>query len=415
MNKDELIFDLGARDLMNVTEGEFELLLERDRLLTEKNIVDKVGGIGSLKSEKYQDSLDVIDDMLDIIDEDKKRRLAGIRGLEVDDELESIIDDLESGQYDIAKEIHGIGGIAGKKKRKAKKAARKAKRKKRKAAKKDIKKTLKGKEKRQAMKKVRKELGTKAGKFLRKAAKVAKKTYTGMWKLATWPARLALKGILEVSLPKAAPSFLYLFIPEKDVSKMPATVQKKRKKQIFLSNFFVKWIGLKRKHFMKLISNGIKKHYGKSPEKLLKDRYQGISGIGVLPLALIPPLIAIVTKLMKVFKKGKKIKDDIEKVTGKGSLKEFGKLAIPDIDEDFKSGDGKDFYDTRLTPTEEEFDTTLAPLAPGEGEREFDTTLAPATEELAYRELKKAVPGGCMVLLTFLIIIIPVLVKFLFF
>jgi len=386
--KDKLKFDLGDRDLLNITEGEFELLLERDRLLTEKNIIDKISGIGSLKSEKYQDSLDVINDMLDVISEHKIGQLT-----DVEDELDLIVDDLEIGLYDNADIIHGIGSIAGKKERKARKVKRKSRRKEKKA----IKKQYKGKEKREKMKTYRKEHGTKAGKFLRKAAKVAKKAYTGMWKLATLPMRLALKGILEVSLPKAAPSFLYLFISEKDVSKMPITVQKKRKKQLFLSNFFVKWIGLKRKHFMKLIANGIKKHYGKSPEKLLKDRYQGISGIGVLPLALIPPLIAIVTKLMKVFKKGKKIKDDIEKVTGKGSLKEFGKLAIPDIDEDFKSANGKDFFDTTLTPEEETFDTTLGP------ERERDREL-----------MKRAGAGpGCMVLL-FLIIIIPVLVKFLF-
>jgi len=387
--KDELKFDLGARDLMNITEGEFELLLERDRLLTEKNIVDKINGIGSLKSEKYQDSLDVIDDMLDVIDEDKKRRLAGIRGLEVEDELESIVDDLETGLYDISGIIYGIGGIAGKKERKARKAKRKA-----------IRKQYKGKEKRTKMKAYRAEQGTKAGKFLRKAAKVAKKTYTGMWKLATLPARLALKGILEVSLPKAAPSFLYLFIPEKDVSKMPAIVQKKRKKQVLISDFFIKYIGLKREHFMKLISNSIKKHYGKSPESLLKKRYEGISGKsntqGALKFKVISTIVKIFNKLINVFKGGKRIKGDVEKVTGKLSLEDFAKLAAPDLDLDYKSANGKDFFDTKLTPEEEVFDTTLGPA------RDRD------------RELIKRAGVGCMVLLTFLIIIVPVLVKFLF-
>jgi len=388
--KDELKFDLGDRDLSNVTEGEFELLLERDRLITEKNIINKITGIGSLKSEKYQDSLDVIDDMLDVIDEDKKRRLAGIRGLEVEDELESIIDDLETGQYDIAVEIHGIGGIAGKKERKARKAKRKA-----------IRKQYKGKEKRTKMKAYRAEQGTKAGKFLRKASKVAKKAYTGLWKLATLPARLALKGILEVSLPKAAPSFLYLFIDEKDVSKMPLAVQRKRKKQVLLSDFFIKHIGLKRQHFMKLISNGIKKHYGKSPEKLLANRYTGISGKsntqGALKFKVISTMVKIVNKLINVFKGGKRIKEDVEKVTGKLSLEDFSKLAVPDIDSDFADATGKDFFDTRLTPQEQLFDTTLGPTR--DSNREL---------------MKRAGAGpGCMVLL-FLIIIIPVLVKFLF-
>jgi len=385
MRIDELKFDLGDRDLSNVTEGEFELLLERDRLLTEKNITDKISGIGSLKSEKYQDSLDVIDDMLDVIDEDKKRRLAGIRGLEVEDELESVIYDLETGQYDIAEEIHGIGGIAGKKERKARKAKRKA-----------IRKQYKGKEKRTKMKAYRAEHGTKAGKFLRKAAKVAKKGYTSMWKLATLPMRLVLKGILEVSLPKAAPSFLYLFIPEKDVSKMPAIVQKKRKKQVLLSDFFIKYIGLKREHFMKLISNGIKKCYGKSPESLLKKRYEGISGKGALKFKVISTIVKIVNKLINVFKGGKRIKGDVEKVTGKLSLEDFSKLAIPDIDSDFATN-GKDFFDTRLTPQEQLFDTTLGP------ERERD------------RELMKRAGAspGCMLLFA-LIIIVPVLVKLLF-
>ena len=355
MRKDELNFDLGDRDLIDITEGEFELLLERDRLLTEKSILDKIHGIGSLKSEKYQDSIDVIDDFLDVIDEHKIGQLP-----DVEDELELIVDDMETGLYDIADEIVGIGSIAG---RKSRRKARKAKRKARRKAKKTIRKEYKGKEKRTKMKAYRKEHGTKAGKFLRKVAKVAKKGYTGLWKLATLPMRLILKGILEVSLPKAAPSFLYLFIPEKDVSSMPAIVQRKRKKQVFLSNFFVKWIGLKRKHFMKLISNGIKKHYSKSPEQLLKEKYEGISGIGILPLAAIPAILTIVNKLMKVFKKGKKIKGDIEKVTGrKVSFKKFAKLFAPDVDSDFEK-----HFDTELTPGEREFDTTYTPGTPGPG------------------------------------------------
>jgi len=388
MNKDELKFDLGDRDLLNITEGEFELLLERDRLITEKNIVDKISGIGSLKSEKYQDSLDVINDMLDVISAHKIGQLA-----DVEDELDLIVDDLETGLYDIASIIHGIGSIAGKKERKARKAKRKAGRKEKKA----IKKQYKGKEKREKLKEYREEHGTKAGKFLRKTAKVAKKAYTGMWKLATLPMRLILKGILEVSLPKAAPSFLYLFIPEKDVSKMPATVQKKRKKQVFLSNFIIKWIGLKHKHFMKLIANGIKKHYSKSPEELLKQRYKGISGIGVIPIAAVIALIGAVTSLIKVFKgKKKEIEGDVKEFTGKLGLKDFAKLAAPDLDFDYKSGDGEDFFDTRLTPQEQLFDTTLGPARNNN------------------RELMKRAGTGCMVLLTFLIIIVPVLIKFLF-
>jgi len=394
MRNDELIFDLGDRDLKDITEGEFELLLERDRLITEKNITDKISGIGSLRSEKYQDSIDVIDDMLDVISESKIGQLT-----DIEDELELIIDDLETGQYDIAEKIHGIGGIAGKKERKARKAKRKARRK----AKKAIRKEYKGKEKRTKMKEYRAAHGTKAGKFLRKAAKVAKKAYVGLWKIATLPARLALKGILELSLPKAAPAFLYLFIQEKDVSKMPDTVQRKRKKQVFLSNFFVKWIGLKRKHFMKLISNGIKKHYKKSPEKLLKERYAGISGIGLIPLAVIPPIIAIVSKLIKIFKKGKKIKGDIEKVTGKGSLKSFVKLALPDLDSDYKAADEKDFFDTRLTPEEEEF------------KEEFDTTLGPERDR--ERELlKRAGTGpGCMVTIVLIATTLSIFIKILLF
>jgi len=272
-NQGKILFNLENKPVDKLTEGELDLLIARDRLITEKRLVENMTGIGSLKAEKYQDSLDVINDVIEAVEEYQSGKIPDIEA-----EIGMIIEDAENGDYALAREIVGIGDIFGRKaKRKEKRKARKVKRR---AAKKEIKKTLKGKEKRKALRTVRKELGTKTGKFLRKVGKTVKKGYKTMWKVATLPQRLAVKGILELYLPKAAPHFLYLFIKDEDVSRMPQAVQKKRKKQAKIADFIVKAIGMKRRHFMGIVRNGIMKRYGKSPEAVIKDQMAGkFSGI----------------------------------------------------------------------------------------------------------------------------------------
>jgi hypothetical protein len=124
---------------------------------------------------------------------------------------------------------------------------------------------------------------TKAGKFFEKLAKGVKNGIKAVTKVVTAPARLVFKGILEVSLPKAAPGFLYLFISDpKLLAKLPAKVKAKRAKQEKIADFIVNKIGMQRNHFMGILRNGIMKKYKKSPETVIAETFKGISGIGII-------------------------------------------------------------------------------------------------------------------------------------
>jgi hypothetical protein len=102
----------------------------------------------------------------------------------------------------------------------------------------------------------------------------------------TAPARLAVKGILEISIPKAAPFFLYLFVTDKaEIEKLPSKVKSKREKASKIADFIVNAIGMKRDHLMGIIRNGIEKKYGKAPERVIELQKTGqISGIGFIDL-----------------------------------------------------------------------------------------------------------------------------------
>ncbi len=146
---------------------------------------------------------------------------------------------------------------------------------------------------------------TKAGKFMEKIVNTAKKGAKAVVKVATAPARLLVKGILEVSLPKASPAFLYLFINDpKLLAKLPEKVKRKRAKQEKIASFIVDKIGMKRNHFMGILRNGIMKKYKKSPEKVIAETFKGIAGIGVLP-ALIPLAITAINFIIKKLGGGK--------------------------------------------------------------------------------------------------------------
>jgi len=138
------------------------------------------------------------------------------------------------------------------------------------------------------LKKVGKAVAKKVGKTVKAAAKTAKKGVRAAVKVVTFPARIAAKGILEVTLPKAAPFFLYLFITNPDtINNLPAKVKKKRAKADKIRKFIVNAIGMKEAHFMQIVRNGIKKKMGADPETILKSRVKGsingIFGIGAAP------------------------------------------------------------------------------------------------------------------------------------
>lgn len=151
----------------------------------------------------------------------------------------------------------------------------------------------------------KKKGGTKVGNFLRKATSTAKKVVKVAAKVVTAPARLVAKGILEVSLPKAAPFFLYLFVTNRStLASMPEKAKRKRRKAEGISKFIINVIGMKESHFMGIIRNGIMKHYRKTPEQVLSVMMKGraINGIGE-PVTIIMAITGIITALAKAFKK----------------------------------------------------------------------------------------------------------------
>jgi len=277
------------KGLDQMSEAELDLKIAKDLLQTHKNIADRVRGIGSLKSEQYQDAIDFIGDLEDEIKSGKSpdAKINGIYAIE---------EDASYGDYSLAKKISGIGDI-GKRAavRKAKKIERRAIRKSpaAKAAKK------------QARSQRKKKSSEKRKAFVKKLASGIKKGVKAVTKVYTAPLRLAAKGILEVALPQAAPFFLYLFLTPKALTKVPSKVKNKYNKAKKIRDFIVNGLGMKDKHFMGIVRNGITKKYSRSPEALLTQYTKGVAGIGLLPLAaIIPVLIKIIKKIASLVKKG---------------------------------------------------------------------------------------------------------------
>jgi hypothetical protein len=168
----------------------------------------------------------------------------------------------------------------------------------------------------------RKPGGTKVGNFLRKVSKTVKSGLKAVAKTLTFPMRLAIKGILELKLPKAAYYFLPLFATDSQAQKIGSAFVRERKRAQKRANFIIKVIGMKENHFMKIVRNGIMKRKGKSPEQIINNltiKGAKISGIGIPPaLALqaapmakeatkdiLAPLFELINKLLSLFKKEK--------------------------------------------------------------------------------------------------------------
>lgn len=151
-----------------------------------------------------------------------------------------------------------------------------------------------------------KSVKTKLKNFGKKVKNIAKKAAKGIVRAVTAPARLAVKGALEVMLrTKAANYFLYTFIPNDKAAQLPAKIQKKRNRQIRVMKFITNVIGMKEDHLKKLIRIGITKSQGKSPEVLVGELLARgrISGIGAFPLMVIGPVVELIKKIVDAFKK----------------------------------------------------------------------------------------------------------------
>lgn len=326
------LLDLGNKDIADISDGEMDLLIARDRLQTEKAIVEGIQGIGSLKAEKYQDSIDMINDAISAVHDYEMGAIGDINA-----ELGLMCGQAHRKEYSVAQQVAGIGDI------KKRVLHRNVNRKKLQHARRIQRKKLtpfqianiwgigdlsghsigKGFFKKVAQKVAKSKILTVATgganklltKDTRKAAiktvtKVAKKVVKVVAKVATLPMRLAAKAILEIQLPKSAPFFLYLFLNDpKLLAKAPDKVRKKRAKSEKIADFIVNGIGMKRDHFMGIVRNGIMKKYGKSPENVIADQLKGIAGIGIIDdaIKMITEIISTITKLF-----GKKKDKDLD-------------------------------------------------------------------------------------------------------
>lgn len=348
------IIDLGKE--MPTSHGELDIKLYKDSLQTDQKLIDRALGVGNIKSEKVQNRIDVLDDMIEAIEKHKK----GI--LDIIPETELIIDDIQKGNYVNHEIISGIASIPFnqlrtfellrnvmdvRKRHRLELALRRQLERNKKYGHKvstllhlhgigsidnlyevkevaGIGKTWFG----NALRKVATNV-KKAGKF---AIDTAGKVGKFALKFATAPMRLAAKAVLEVLLPKSAMFFIYTFIPEGLLSKAPKNVITKRNKAKSIKKFIVDIIGMKESHFNQIVSNGIKKQTGKTPETYLINMFSGkVSGIGLLPLvALIPVVIKLVGKLASAFgKKAPEVsKDDAPNESDFGNMTPSQKQAL---------------------------------------------------------------------------------------
>lgn len=264
-------FNFGGRDVTQMSEREFDLWLARDRTVLLKDAVAGITGPNSLKVEQFNDRIDVLDDALDSVQaaDDGK-----INEDQLEYELVNIANDAINGHYSIAHEITGdsVNGFFKRLKKKIRKAAKKVKSRVKKAVKK----------RRSLIKKVKKKVSkTKVGRFIVKAIDkrnaALKKAGKAIAKVVTWPQRKIMEKIFKKKLPKSAPHFLYLFIPDNQVKKFPDKVQKKRKKAGRIKKFIVKATTMSDKQFMGIVRNGIIKKYKKEPEKVIDDMAKGMN------------------------------------------------------------------------------------------------------------------------------------------
>jgi len=151
----------------------------------------------------------------------------------------------------------------------------------------------------------------------------AKEFGEGNKQIVTAAGSATLETILEDYMPKAGYYFLYMFIPDADVSSYPAKVQKKRAKQKRMWNFLVKWLGVDEDKLKSISRSGIIKHTGKTPEELIAAYAKGkkISGVGEV-VAIITICISAINAIANFIKswKGKSSSETAkeEDVAGSG-------------------------------------------------------------------------------------------------
>lgn len=344
-------------DLEKVTDLEMDLMLAKQNAEIKKMNLQKVAGIGTLKEEGYNGKILAIDHLLEAVRANNRVGDAETIGM--------IADDIANGKYHFADHLDGIGDVndrklvrkrlahemvMDRKSRHSRNFLLQARKIERNAAG-ELNPEIRGKMLMDASKLRDKATlvedehingGPGVGSFfgnifkgiakgvkniVKETGKVAKKAGQAVLNVVTFPLKLAAKGILEIMLPKSAPFFLYLFINDPAlIAKMPQGARNKRKKAEGVANFITKTIGMRPAHFMGIIRNANEKRFGMPPEKYLAQVMKGkISGIGVLPLALIGPVIEIIKKIASVF--GKKHDDNVTEADAPAPESDFGTAA----------------------------------------------------------------------------------------
>lgn len=280
-SKDDLTLGMDF-DPTIATDGEMTLRLYRQRMAIKKRFAQASAGVGSVIDERYEDHLDIVNDMLGAY---KAGDL---------DRIDAIAADAAAGNYDLARSMSGIGAAVDRKKRREEK-------------------------KQQREVKQKSNPGQPKG-VAAKVASAIKKAAGAAVKVATAMPRLLMKGFLEVTLPKSAMAYLYLFINDpKVIQQLPMKVRQKRDKAQKLHLFYRDTLGMKEDHLMRIYRNGILKETGKEPEAILRDLLAKgkVSGIG-----LIEDIFAAVKEVIQW----------ISKHAGKGKVAPaFDKGDLPDL------------------------------------------------------------------------------------
>ena len=165
----------------------------------------------------------------------------------------------------------------------------------------------------------------KAGVVVKKRkAGLLKKVWRGIKKIS--PIMVAARIAAKTQLPHLSPFFLYLFIDEKILSKMPEKVIIKRQKELHYKNILVEKLAMKESNFTKIVRNGIMSNYGKSPEEVLASwMKQTHFSVGFIPPQAIKAGFDILKKLLGKF--AENLKADMEEF---GPAKEdFGEIEAP--------------------------------------------------------------------------------------
>jgi hypothetical protein len=337
-------FSLLNKDVSQLNKGELTLLIARDRVLTEKAIMDKRRGIGNITSERYKDIIDVIDAGLEVVATDAP-----------EEGMVAVLLEKEKGSFHNADKLSGIGPIYDRDvarvgnlknlKQKIKQTTQQLKT--------AVQNTKPGQAVTQETQKaqqtiqntVKKAQKTRAGKILTTAASQAKQGVKAIKTTLDNVKKKVVGEVLEIFLPAAAPYFLYLFINDAAIlSKMPEKVRRKRAVQVKIADFITNTIGIDKAQFMGILRNGIMKKFSKSPEAVLSDMFKArVSGIGIAP-ALIPVIVAaipFVFKLIEMLAKAFSKKPDVDAKDGIPGEEDTEGTFDPSLPGDIrKSGEG---------------------------------------------------------------------------